>query len=91
MNRATNQKLRDETNQLMRDGTVIFKHLRPRQAVIDLDDMPKECNERFAPSAYGVWVSEVMLQQTQVEVRPVKIHGGKLTALGFAVCLRTTC
>lgn len=72
---------------MMRDGTVIFKHLRPRQAVIDLDNVPKECDERFAPCAYGVWVSEVMLQQTQVEVSSVKIDGGKPAALSFAVCM----
>jgi A/G-specific adenine glycosylase len=52
-----------------------FKNLRPstghRPIVIDLDndfiDISKP-EEIFPLSAYGVWVSEVMLQQTQVEV-----------------------
>ena len=36
--------------------------------VIDVEDEKDEFVTKFTPCAYGVWVSEVMLQQTQVEV-----------------------
>ncbi|CAJ1337061.1 unnamed protein product [Effrenium voratum] len=40
-----------------------------RPAVIDLDEEDTQKEEQcFHRSAYGVWISEVMLQQTQVEV-----------------------
>lgn len=42
---------------------------RERRLVIDLEDEKDEVvTKSMVPCAYGVWVSEVMLQQTQVEV-----------------------
>ena len=50
----------------------VFQQLRPRThpVVIDLDEQLEAdaVDGAFPPSAYGVWVSEVMLQQTQVQV-----------------------
>ena len=53
----------------------VFPTLRARdeqregRLVIDLEDEKDEVATKFmVPCAYGVWVSEVMLQQTQVEV-----------------------
>ena len=37
-------------------------------AIIDLEDLEHEAAKSSPQGAYGVWVSEVMLQQTQVEV-----------------------
>lgn len=41
---------------------------REGRLVIDLEDEKDEFTKFMVPCAYGVWVSEVMLQQTQVEV-----------------------